>query len=83
MGHWGCGGYVWMHPHTDAVSERESLISHKQKLSRYSPALEFVHLLREKKCYSLYAAAEQVDHLRLNVVCSPINAKPSANCLNE
>ena len=35
-----------------------------KRLSHYSPALEFVHLLREKKCYSLYAAAEKVDHFK-------------------
>jgi hypothetical protein len=63
VGHWGCGGYMYMRFHTDAVSGWESLSSPKQKrLSHISPALEFVHLLREKKCYSLYAAAEQVDH---------------------
>ena len=63
MGHWGCGGYMYMHSHTDAVSDRESLNSQNQKrLSHDSPALKFVHLLREKKCYSLYAAAGQVDH---------------------
>ena len=55
----------------------------QKRLSRYSPALKFVHLLREKKCYSLYAATEQVDHLEFNLVCSPIDAKPSLDCLNE
>ena len=54
---------LWMWAHTDAVSDRESLNSQNQKgLSHDSPALKFVHLLREKKCYSLYAAAGQVDH---------------------
>ena len=54
---------MYMHSHTDDVSKRESLISIKQKrLSHDSPALKFVHLLREKKCYSLYGATEQVDH---------------------
>ena len=54
---------MYMHSHTDAVSDRESLNSQNQKrLSHDSPALKFVHLLREKKCYSLYAAAGQVDH---------------------
>ena len=59
------GGYMYICSHTDAVSDRESLNSQNQKrLSRYSPALKFVHLLREKKCYSLYAAAEQVDYFK-------------------
>ena len=31
----------------------------------------------------LYAATEQVDHLEFNLVCSPIDAKPSLDCLNE
>ena len=54
-----------MRSHTDAVSKRETLNGSKQKrLSHYSPALKFVHLLREKKCYSLYAAAEKVDHFK-------------------
>ena len=58
-------GDIMMCSHTDAVSEWESLNSHKQKRpSHYSPAFEFVHLLREKKCYSLYAAAEKVDHFK-------------------
>jgi len=59
-------------------------VSNKQKRpSNYSPALEFVHLLREKKCYSLYGATSGLDHFEFNVVCSPINAKPSPDCLNE
>ncbi|MDA9892226.1 hypothetical protein N9D47_06385, partial [Planktomarina temperata] len=48
-----------------------------------SPAFEFVHLLREKKCYSQYGVTEKVDHLEFNLVCSPIEAKPSADCLEE
>ena len=65
VGHWGYGGYMYMHSHTDAVFKRESLNSQKQKrLSPKNPAFEFVHLLREKKCYSLYAAAEQVDYFK-------------------
>ena len=63
----GYGGYLYMCSHADAVSKRETLNSLKQKrLSHRSPALEFVHLLREKKCYSLYATAEQVDHFLLS-----------------
>ena len=73
-----------MHSHTDAVSTRESLNSQKQKrLSPKSPALEFVHLLQEKKCYSLYAATSELDRFEFNVVCSPIGAKPSPDCLNK
>ena len=55
----------------------------QKKLSKNCPAFEFVHLLQEKKCYSLYAATEQVDHFEFNVVCSPISDKPSPDCLNE
>ena len=54
-----------------------------KKAEPLQPSLKVFTVSQEKNCYSLYAAAEQVDHLRLNVVCSPINAKPSADCLNE
>jgi len=54
----------------------------QKRLSHYSLALKFLHLLREEKCYSLYAAAEQVDHFKFNVVFSPTDAKPSSDCLN-
>ena len=51
-------------PTTDRNVEVETLNSPKQKrLSHYSPALKFVHSLQEKKCYSLYAATGQVDHM--------------------
>ena len=71
-------------PTTDRNVEVETLNSQKQmRLSHDSPALEFVHLLQEKKYYSLYGATSDLDHLRLNVVCRPINAKASPDCLNE
>jgi hypothetical protein len=47
------------------------------------PSLKVCTFTQEKKCYSLYATAEQVDHFKFNMVCSPINAKPSPDCLNE
>ena len=60
-------GDIMIRSRSDAVSTRESLNSYKQKgLSHYSPALKFLHLLREEKRYSLYAAAEQVDHFHLS-----------------
>ena len=59
--------------HTDAVSTRETLNSQKQKrLSHDSPALKFVHLLREKKCYSLYGAASELDHFSLAWSAGPL-----------
>ena len=60
---------MYMHSHKDAVFKRESLNSQKQKrLSHDCPALEFVHLLREKKCYSLYGAASELDQIRIVAV---------------
>ena len=47
------------------------------------PSLKVFTVSQEKNCYIVYAAAEQVDHFKFNVVCSPINAKPSSDCLNE
>ena len=47
------------------------------------PSLGVFAVSQEKNCYIVYAAAEQVDHFKFNVVCRPINAKLSSDCLNE
>ena len=47
------------------------------------PSLRVFTVSQEKNCSFLYAAAEQVDHFKFNVVYSPINAKPSPDCLEE
>jgi hypothetical protein len=52
-------------------------VSTKQKrLSHYSPAFEFVHLFREKKCYSLYGATSELDHFSLTWFVATLMPNP-------
>ena len=37
----------------------------------------------ETRCCNRYAATSVLDHLRLNVVSSPIRAEPSRDCVKE
>ena len=55
---------------------------HEQKEARpEGPAIKFVHQ-RKVRCYNRYAATSVLDHLRLNVVSSPIRAEPLRDCLS-
>ena len=64
-------------PTTDRNVEVETLNSPNQKrLSHKSPALEFVHLFREKKCYSLYGATSELDHFSLTWFVATLMPNP-------
>ena len=64
------------------VSSLVRLHDNKKRARPEGPAIKFVHQ-RKVRCCIRYAATSGLDHLRLNVVCSPIRAKTSPDCVKE